>query len=106
MGREELHCLTPQPVAGWAREDGKPVCPALASQEGSEMPFLVVEPTHSTGAPGTAWAEGTALCSGFAPFLPSCQGLQVDSLPSLFQSLQQLVHDCSRFFWDFPELAP
>lgn len=52
-GREELHCLTPQPVAGWA-EDGKPVCPALASQEDSEMPFLVVKPTHITGSPGTA----------------------------------------------------
>lgn len=53
-GREELHCLAPQPVAAWAG-DGKPVCPALASQEGSEMPFLVVKPTHTTGPPGTAW---------------------------------------------------
>lgn len=60
-GREELHCLTPQPVTAWA-EDGKPVCPALASQEGSEMPFLVVKPTHTPRVPqAQPRAEGRAL---------------------------------------------
>lgn len=47
-------------------------------------------PRHSLGL------RGERCCSTCIPFFPSCQGLQVNSLPSLFQSLHQLVHDCSR----------
>lgn len=75
------------------------------------MPLPLVNPIQVPRA--QPWGKGRGLLAAMhVAFFPSHQGLQVNSLPTFFQSLHQLMHDWEiqktllQISWAFPELVP